>query len=274
MKNKIINMMAAVLLGCGLFMAVGCGSNKSKQLDAAITAINKQFPQQVAEGATLEGFFDTDSVIDIAVTLREEQLATKVDSLRFSRMQEDLIVSFTLATRQDKNLRELFQLIHDNGKQLSLTITTVPSQRKQSIRITSEQLQQILTSESKSSAEMAQLQLDQFIRSQEQLLPLKQGPVTCTRVYRDDNSIVWEYVADESLIDLNLMESSADALKSDILTALAAPDGLGVIRTALDADCSIVYIYKGDRSDTAFSIELSQKEMKEVQRNSVSTKLQ
>lgn len=267
-------MMAAVLLGCGLFVVASCTSSKSRQLDAAITAINKQFPQQVAEGATLEGFFTTDSVIDIAVTLREDQLVTKVDSVRFARMQEDLIVSFTLATRQDKNLRELFQLISDNGKQLSLTITTVPSQRKQSIRITSEQLQQILTSESKSSAEMAQLQLDQFISSQEQLLPLKQGPVTCTRIYREDNSIVWEYVADESVIDINLMESRTDAIKADILNALSAPDGLGVIRTALDADCSIIYIYRGDQSDTSFTIELSQQDMKDVQRNAVSTKLQ
>lgn len=266
--------MAAVLLGCGLFLLSGCTPSKQKQLEAAVNAINKQFPQQVAEGATLEGFFTQDENIDIAVTLQEEKLATTVNEERLQRMKNDLIVSFTLASRQDKNLHALFQLISDNEKTLSLTITCVPSQKEHSLKVKKEELLQILSAEGMSSEEMAQLQLDQFIQSQDQLLPMEQGPVTCTRIYQKDKSIIWEYVVDENVIDMEIMKSNSATLKHDILEALEAADGLGVVRTALDADCSIVYLYKGNLTGTSFELNLSKEELKGVQRKSVSTQLQ
>ena len=129
-------MLAAVLMGCGLLCFCGC-KDEARQLEAAIEAVNKQFPQVIADGATLNGFYTTDfggqKAVDIRVTLDEAKMIRAIDSLRIAQMKDDLINTFTIATRQDENLRALFALIAANHRALTLTIVQQPSGKEQRV---------------------------------------------------------------------------------------------------------------------------------------------
>ena len=146
MKNKIINILVAALVivgGCGLVFA-SCTS-RERMLDAAIEAINKQYPMQIADGAVLEGFFVEDGNIDIAVTQQEAFVTQTITDERMEEMKENFKFYFAMAVREDNNLRDLFQLIADNGMTMSVSITLVPSKQRFSTRLTKEDVQKIVS---------------------------------------------------------------------------------------------------------------------------------
>ena len=273
MLQRIAHLLVAAVVGCGLLLTATSCNSKGSQLKAAVAAINKQFPQQVADGAVLEGFVADEANIDIAVTLQEGVIATEFDTARLKQMKDDLVLSFTLASRQDKSLHDLFQLISDNGKTLSLTVTAIPSQKKQRVTISGAELEGIINSAAMSAEEMGRVQLDQFIASQQDLLPMQQGPVTCTAISHRGDSVVWEYEADESVIDIEVMQGRLAQLRHDIVKSLAEPDGMGVVRTMLDANCSLTYRYIGATSRKSFDLTLTTDELRSIQKETVSTKI-
>lgn len=99
---------------------------------------------QIAEGAVLEGFFAEDGNIDIAVTQQEKSVKQTITDARMQEMKEAFIFYFAMAVREDNSMRDLFQLIADNGMTMSVSITLEPSQKRFSTRISHSDLQRIL----------------------------------------------------------------------------------------------------------------------------------
>ena len=130
MKNNIISLLAAALLGCGLFSLLTACKDEARQLEAAIEAINRQFPQEIAEGTTIDGFFNGEAdgkpTVDIRVTMDEHAAKSAIDAERMARMKDDLVNSFTIAARQDENLRSMFSLIVVIDGTLTITLLQKP----------------------------------------------------------------------------------------------------------------------------------------------------
>ena len=278
MKNKILYMLAAVLMGCGLLCFCGC-KDEARQLEAAIEAVNKQFPQVIADGATLNGFYTTDfdgqKAVDIRVTLDEAKMIRAIDSLRIAQMKDDLINTFTIATRQDENLRALFALIAANHRALTLTIVQQPSGKEQRVEISTEQVGAIVDSPSLSNEELHRRELQRFIESQQQMLPLVQGPLTCTEIKltqeKGVNVVTWKYEADETAININALNANAEQVKAEVLAALSTPGNVHMLRTLTDNGCNIRYQYVGSTTGTPFNLDITTQEMLQAIRDANST---
>lgn len=278
MKNKILYMLAAVLMGCGLLCFFGC-KDEARQLEAAIEAVNKQFPQVIADGATLNGFYTTDfggqKAVDIRVTLDEAKMIRAIDSLRIAQMKDDLINTFTIATRQDENLRALFALIAANHRALTLTIVQQPSGKEQRVEISTEQVGAIVDSPSLSNEELHRRELQRFIESQQQTLPLVQGPLTCTGIKltqeKGVNVVTWKYDADETAININALNANAEQVKAEVLAALSTPGNVHMLRTLTDNGCNIRYQYIGSTTGTPFNLDITTQEMLQAIRDANST---
>lgn len=146
MKNNILHILVAALVivgGCGLVF--GACTSRERMLDAAIEAINKQYPMQIADGAVLEGFFVENGNIDIAVSQQESFVTQTITDERMEEMREGFKFYFAMAVREDNNLRDLFQLIADNGMTMSVSITLQPSKQKFSTRLSQDDIQQIVS---------------------------------------------------------------------------------------------------------------------------------
>lgn len=276
MKQRILYLLAAVLMGCSLTLTTSCTS-KERQLDSAIKALNRQFPQPVGDGVVLEGFFTTEADptnIDIAVTLDENKQVEAVTQERMEQMKSDFVAILTQVAHQDKNVHELFQLIADNQKTVSLSVTLTPSKKRHTARFSAHDIQQILAAHDKSSKEMALVQLDKTLQSESKNLPVQMGPLTCKSIERKDSVITWTFEKADSLFDFDRMMSEPEAAKANVMNAQKDPGNLNFNRLILDADCSICYHYIDPATGKTFDINITQQDLRNVQRDAVSTKIE
>lgn len=171
MKNNIISLLAAALLGCGLFTLLTACKDEARQLEATIEAINRQFPQEIAEGTTIDGFFNGEAdgkpTVDIRVTMDENAANSDINAQRMTKMKDDLVNSFTIAARQDENLRSMFSLIAANGRTLTLTLVQKPSGKRQRVEVSPTELQDIAGSKDIPLAELQRRELKRYVESQD-----------------------------------------------------------------------------------------------------------
>lgn len=273
MKLRILYLLVATLMSCGLLFTTSC-TNRERQLDAALQAANKGFPQAIGEGTTMEGFFMDKDNIDIAVTLQEDKQTIEITPQRMEQMHRDFVMLFTQIAHQNKDFHEFFQLISDNKKTMSLSVTLMPSQKKHQAHITPEDIQQILSAAGKTAEEMAITQLDMNLEVENQALPTDLGPMKVTAVKREGKQVIWEATIDEQVIDFELMSADPAAAKQRALNAQAAEENMNLNRLIADAGCSILFRYIGSKSGRSLDIEITQRELRELQKNSVSTRIQ
>ena len=281
MKNNIISLLAAALLGCGLLSFLTACKDEARQLDAAIEAINRQFPQEITGGAVLEGFFlDTaggQPIVDIRVIIDDQQMMAAPDSQRLVKMKDDLVNSFTIAARQDENLRAMFSLIAANKRALTLTLRQQPSGKQQRVKVGTEELDAIVSSKDVPLAELQRRELQRYVESQRALLPLTQGPLTCTAIEQmkenDGTVVVWNYDVDEATINIDLLNSNLSKVKDDILATMAQPDGVSMLRTFIANTCSLRYLYVGTTTGKRCEINITPDELRGALRSAGSTEL-
>lgn len=272
--KRILSLLVIALMTCGLLLTTTSCTSKERQLEAAINALNKQFPQPIADGAVLEGFFLEGDNIDIAVTMQEDKQVEAITQERMNKMKEDLVQIFTQVAHQDKSLHDFFQLIHENQKTVSLSITTLPSKQKQQVRIEGSNIERILAAQGKTSQQMSLEQLDKILESDAKQLPINMGPMVCNAMKRDGQVIVYEFEVDEDNFDFGGMAADPQGAKDNVLKAQDNPQNLNLNRLVLDADCHILFRYRGNKSAKVFEIELTQQDLRNIQKNAVSTKIE
>ena len=281
MKNNIISLLAAALLGCGLFSLLTACKDEARQLEAAIEAINRQFPQEIAEGTTIDGFFNGEAdgkpTVDIRVTMDEHAAKSAIDAERMARMKDDLVNSFTIAARQDENLRSMFSLIAANGRTLTLTLLQKPSGKRQRVEVSPAELQDIVGSKDIPLAELQRRELERYVDSQQALLPMVQGPLTCVtiehRTPHDDHALVCTYDADEATTNHNLLNSNLPTVKREILGTMSQPDGMSMLRTFVANGCALRYLYVGTTSGKRCEVVITTDDLRQALRNAGSTEL-
>lgn len=281
MKNNIISLLAAALLGCGLFTLLNACKDEARQLEAAIEAINRQFPQEIAEGTTIDGFFNGEAdgkpTVDIRVTMDENAANSDINAQRMTKMKDDLVNSFTIAARQDENLRSMFSLIAANGRTLTLTLVQKPSGKRQRVEVSPTELQDIAGSKDIPLAELQRRELERYVESQQALLPMVQGPLTCVtiehRKTKDDNAVVWTYDVDEATINIDLLNSNLPTVKREILGTMSQPDGMSMLRTFVANGCALRYVYNGTSTGKRCEVYITTDDLRQALRNAGSTEL-
>lgn len=141
---RLVGCLAATLLLAFLTLATTGCTSRERQLDAALKAINVLYPAPIADGAVLEGFIPDENNIDIAVTQQEEYIVDSITDERMQLLKEDFKFTFASAVREDNHMRDLFQLISECGRTISVSITTVPSQHTYRTSMTHDDIVQIL----------------------------------------------------------------------------------------------------------------------------------
>lgn len=270
MKQRILHLLLATFAIIGVAMVTSCTSPE-RQLEAALNAINKQFPQPIADGATLEGFFLNGDKIDIAITMQESKQVEAITPERLQQFRTDFVDAFTQIAHQDKNVHDLFQLIADNGKTVVLSVTLMPSQKKSQVDIDANGIQSILAAQTKSSEEMALMQLDKLIANEAKTLPLNMGPLVCKAERREGKVVIWEFEVDESQFNFDALVTNPAVAKANILKAQTDPQNLNFNRLLLDAGCHIRYHYIAPTSNRTFDIEINQDDLRSIQKDATTT---
>lgn len=257
-------------MGCGLLLT-SCTS-KERQLDQALKAANKGFPQQVSDGITLEGFFLEGENIDIPVTLDEAKQTEEINEQRLDQMRKDFVMYFTQVAHQSKDFNDFMQLIADNGKSMSITINLTPSKKRYKTTISKEDVGKILTASNNSSEEMAQQQLDLQIEAQSSNLPHEMGPLTLQKIHREGTHLVYEIDVKEEPI-FQAMKADAIVAKNNAVQSLAETDNAGDNKLLVNAGCDILYRYKCTANGEIFEINITLKDLREIVKNATTTKL-
>lgn len=271
MKQRIIFLLVAVIMCCGLLTTTSCTS-KERQLDAALKAANKGFPQSVGDGVVLEGFFMEGDNIDIAVTVEEAKQTTEITPKRLKEMHDNFIVLFTQISHQTKEFHDFLQLISDNNKTMSMSVTLVPSKKKHSIKIYDDEIKKMLAAGDKSSVEMAQDQLDFILDAERQQYPINMGSLILQSIKRTDTDVVWQIDVTDSLIFAG-MSAQPEIAKQHALENLNNPENHSLNRAILSADCGIVYSYTDKATGKVFDLKITKQDLRDIQKNAVSTKI-
>lgn len=257
-------------MGCGLLLT-SCTS-KERQLDQALKGANKGFPQQVSDGITLEGFFLEGDNIDIPITLDESKQTEEITDQRLEQMRKDFVMYFTQVAHQSKDFNDFMQLIADNGKSMSITINLTPSKKKYKATIPKEDISKILSASGKTSEEMAQAQLDMQIEAQSGSLPHEMGPLTIQRIHRDSIHIVYDVDVKNDTI-FQAMKADAIVSKNNAVESLYADENAADNKLMVNAGCDIIYRYRCTSNDEIFEINITLKDIRDVVKNSTTTKL-
>lgn len=267
--KTILKLICLVLIaGCAL---TSCNSKES-QLNGAIKAINKQFPQEIAEGYTLQGFFPDDkNNIDITITMNEQKVKSIPNDSSYRGLQSDIVHTFSSIAAQDKDFLALFGLINENQKTMSLTFVQQPSGKKHRLDISREDIKRIATPNAvKPKSDVSQL--DEYLEGQKRFLPLTQGPITVVSLVREGNRVVWNYeVADSIMENLRL---NANDLKQNLLRSYMDKDNISMVRLVLGANCSMLHHYVGKEKGEVVDLVISQRDLRNVQRTANSTKIE
>ena len=116
-----------------------------------------------------------------------------------------------------------------------------------------------------------------LVDSQQALLPMVQGPLTCVtiehRKTQGDNAVVWTYDVDEATINIDLLNSNLPTVKSEILGTMSQPDGMSMLRTFVANGCALRYVYNGTSTGKRCEVYITTDDLRQALRNAGSTEL-
>lgn len=256
----------------GLAMLTTACTNKERQLDQALKGANKTFPQQVSEGITLEGFFLEGDNIDMPVTVDEAKQTKQITQQSLDQLYKDFVMYFTHVAHQSKEFNEFVQLTLDNGKTMSITINLLPSKKKHKVVISKQDISKILAANTMTAEEMAQAQLDMQIEAQSGDLPHEMGLLTIQRIHRDSTHIVYDVdVKDETIFQA--MKADSIKSKNNAVESLSAEENAADNKLLVSAGCNIIYRYKCTLNGEIFEIIITQKDIRNIVKNSTTTNI-
>lgn len=144
MKNNILRYLAAVFLGCGLFTLIGCTSGREQQLEAAIEAINKDYPMVIDDAVTMQSVTLEDSVVAFGILLKEEMMSKSLTQEEMEQWREPFVSLFGTMVHENSSIDQLFRLIDATDHTMSVRLTTTPSYKTYSLSLSKGDITRIL----------------------------------------------------------------------------------------------------------------------------------
>lgn len=144
MKQHIIYFFVVVLTICGLACTYSCTTGRQQQLEAAIQAMNEEYPMTIDEATTLQSIALRNSDVAITFHIKEDMMATPLRQDDMPQWRTPFIALFGTMVHDNSSIDQLFRLINDTNHTLSVQLTTVPSYKTYTISLSHEDIRKVL----------------------------------------------------------------------------------------------------------------------------------
>lgn len=138
--------MVAILLGCGLVLAVGC-SSKDEQLKSAVEKIDEMCPSPVAEGISFQQVRLVDNDVNMSFTIQEDAISIPITSESIKDWKEPFVTMFGALVYDNADVGRLFHLIDDTQSTMTVTISTLPSGKTYPLQFSRDDISRILAAD-------------------------------------------------------------------------------------------------------------------------------
>lgn len=145
MKQRIIHILVVVLTICGFATTFSCTSGRQQQLEAAIKAMNEEYPMKIDEATTLQSIALQDSNVAITFHIKEDMMAAPLRQEDMAQWRAPFVTLFGTMVHDNSSIDQLFRLINDTDHTLSVQLTTIPSYKTYTINFTHEDIQSVLS---------------------------------------------------------------------------------------------------------------------------------
>lgn len=144
MKKRITYFLIVVLAVCGFTSTYSCTSGRQQQLEAAIKAMNEEYPMTIDEATTLQSIALQDSDVAITFHIKEDMMAAPLKQEDMPQWRAPFITLFGTMVHDNSSIDQLFRLINDTNHTLSVQLTTVPSYKTYTISLSHEDIRKVL----------------------------------------------------------------------------------------------------------------------------------
>lgn len=257
--KKNLNLLSMTLLAAVLLLFASCSNNRLQQ---TVERFNNQCPINMGEnfGSLVSVTYD-----DACVTMNYEMAETYVSiadmKTQPNMMRRNILMNFSNPNTEFKSFADA---IAEADADLTVNMTGMTTGELLTLNFTSEEIKKAIRSDAATPMQL----LESMVTLANGYMPKEVGDgITLLNMTIEDNGVVYyNYLMDENLYSIDLLEASKDALKEENRTALSqlsAAEAADLKRVSA-ANYSLGYRYQGDTTGKSMEVVFSVDELDEI----------
>lgn len=251
-------MTMAALMGCMVMLLAGCLAEDKLKL--AVEAANKQCPFSMGTTGYVESIEYEDGVVTYTLALNEQVSNIKAMSENPDVVKRTVMTNFI---HPEGELKTMHDLILDANASVRYVYKGNSSGDSFEMTFTADELK---AAEDNSSLNVED-KLNAEIEATNMQLPMQVDEATVLEnLAVEDNSVVYLYQVDESVVSIDDMKSNADATKGNLKNMLEN-GGLPVqtfLKKVLDTGRNLRYRYTGNESGATTEIVFTTDDLQKI----------
>ena len=257
--KKNINLLSMTLLAVVLMLLTGCAENRLKQ---AVEKFDRQCPVNMGEefGSLARVTYD-DGLVAMNYEMAETYVSIADMKTQPNMMRRNILMNFS---NPNDAMKPFLDAIVDANADLTVNMTGKKTGDLLTLKLSSEEIKKAMRSDAATPMQL----LESMVTLANGYMPKEIADgITLLNMTIEDNGVVYyNYLMDENLYSIDLLEASKDALKEENragLSQLSAAEAADLKRVSA-ANYSLGYRYQGDTTGKSMEVIFSVDELNEL----------
>lgn len=257
--KKNINLLSMTLLAVVLMLLTGCAENRLKQV---VEEFDRQCPVNMGEdfGSLASVTYD-DGLVAMNYEMAETYVSIAEMKAQPSMMRRNILMNIS---NPNGPLKPFVDAIADADADLTVNMTGMNTGELLTLNFTSEEIKKAMRSDAATPMQL----LESTVTLANGYMPKEIGNgITLLNMTIEDNGVVYyNYLMDENMYSIDLLEASKDALKEENRAALSqlSPAEAADLKRIPAANYCLGYRYQGDTTGKSMEVVFSVDELNEL----------
>lgn len=239
-----------------LMVMTSCQGSK---LEVAVETVNSQCPIDLGDGAEIESLTYGDNTVTMTFAVDESVLDLETLEGSIDELKKEIALQFS---ESNEGMNEMLKLITENNAKMKFVYKGKKSGTTVECELTSDEIKDVIEKKAKDLAK-----LEASIKAINASYPQDLGDgLTATKMYIDGDYVVYEYDANEDMVDMAALESNKESIKGELFGSLKGGESKMQEFVDLCVNCKkgVTYAYVGNTTGKKVKIDISCDELSEV----------
>ena len=256
--KKNLNLLSMTLLAVVLMLLTGCAENRLKQ---AVEKFDRQCPINMGEefGSLASVTYD-DGLVAMNYEMAETYVSVAEMKAQPEMMRRNILMNFS---NSNDALKPFLDAIADANADLTVNMTGKKTGDLLTLKLTSEEIKKAMRSEAATPMQL----MEAMVSMANNYMPkqIEEG-ITLMSMTIEDGVVYYNYLMDENLYSIDMLEIQKEAIKEENRAALSqlSPAEATDLKRVSAANYSLGYRYQGDTTGKSMEVIFSVDELNEL----------
>jgi len=256
--KKNINLLSMTLLAVVLMLLTGCAENRLKQ---AVEKFDRQCPINMGEefGSLASVTYD-DGLVAMNYEMAETYVSIAEMKAQPEMMRRNILMNFS---NSNDALKPFLDAIADANADLTVNMTGKKTGDLLTLKLSSEEIKKAMRSDAATPMQL----MEAMVTMANNYMPkqIEEG-ITLMSMTIEDGVVYYNYLLDEDLYSIDMLEIQKEAIKEENRAALSqlSPAEATDLKRVSAANYSLGYRYQGDTTGKSMEVIFSVDELNEL----------